>query len=219
MPKQRAPLLSLSASGKVGGHRRGRSRRITPPSDLTFTPVKAVEVQHESPDVHFTGALFLHCYVFDWGQPKYNLQRSILAFDLSSLIGSTILTASLTLHAYSIVGVTAAKLSRSSHAVLWSNTLATWNDYAAPNPWASPGGGEDDTTPPFVPFTTPSAIGLFTIDALAAHAQDALDNRSAMLSLIVRIVNETSVPGIGFRFTGNLSPSDPVPSLVITLSP
>lgn len=134
---------------------------------------------------------------FDYvGDVKSGAIRALVNFDLSAIAASTVNTALLrrTIRGIGGAGGTNGRLSRCTRPADWVEAEATWRNYRAGNAWTTAGGDFDDAGPPAaVTYTEPIATGLHTITGLAALAQDALDNRGNLLSLITRILTDTGV--------------------------
>ncbi len=124
------------------------------------------------------------------GEPPIKF-RTLLLFDVSSIpAGSTIDAAQLNLTTQTVAasGVD-AKVHRVFNA--WSESQVTWNKRTLSD-WDTAGGDFiDDGTA--VPFTLPTS-GDKTITGLAPLVTDAINNRSDLLDLMLKRVNETS-PG------------------------
>lgn len=118
------------------------------------------------------------------GQDK---ERPILIWDISELIGKTLLTAKLTLEAGAVDDRTnTATIYRITQAGV-TEAGVTWNKYDGVNAWTAAGG---DYTTPSVAFAFPTSPEMtFEISgaALVAFLQDALDNRSGLARMLIRL--------------------------------
>lgn len=221
MPAQRAPLLSLSASGKVGGRRRGAPRRVTELTQLTVLPDKDSYIDALFPNDTYGNLPEIGCYIhFNANPLKDELKRCLLMFDISQIDPTlAIQSATLTLETILSWAVTDARVSRSGRAATWSGGAVSWNDYTPGSAWTPAGGEIDHVTPPAVPFTTPSGPGPFVLPDISAHAQDAIDNRAGLMSIILNLVNETDQPDRGPVFFSKDQFPHPSPTLVIIAGP
>jgi len=112
-------------------------------------------------------------------------RHSILEFDISSIpAGATIDSATLFLSEQGGAQLTTGELVRMTQAG-WVELEATWNQYANGSNWTTSGGDADTTQR--TTFTT-IGNGEGSVDALDAqpHCQDALDNRSGLVRLLIR---------------------------------
>jgi hypothetical protein len=92
-------------------------------------------------------------------------------------------------------GVYSGRLSRCTRTD-WVELEVTWNNYKAGTPWTAGGGDFDDIGPPAkIDYEEPDAAGIFENTGLAGWVTDALNNRGGILTLIVRLVDESSTPG------------------------
>ena len=125
---------------------------------------------------------------------KASLYRGIGNFDVSSIASKTIISAFLRRQLQNAEGAPYdIKISRCTRPSTWTETGVTWNKYDWTNNWTSGGGDFDDTTPAAVTFTE-TAPGNFDIPGLKNHVTDAIANRSNIVSLILRNVDEN--PGV-----------------------
>lgn len=138
-----------------------------------------------------------------------DFRRSLYKFDISSIpAGSVISSATLTLTGdYSTTGGVPSSGTFYCYRCTrnWVKGEATWTIYSTGNNWATSGGGAGTD---YVTTDGDSSVQQYTdtsleFDGLAALAQDALDNRSGILNLIV-IGPETA----GVRFYSETSASD-----------
>lgn len=150
--------------------------------------------------------------VGDYGIPKNTLGRAIINYDISELSGETLVSAKMLLGILSpIFGEDMdCLISRCTRPDDWVETEVTWNDYKDDTPWTVAGGDKDATTPTPVAFTGPTEVGVsFEISPLLAFAQDALDNRNGVVSVII----EGNTEANGFHFAsrtyqGTVNPSE-----------
>ena len=132
------------------------------------------------------------------------IYRSIIEFDISAIpAGSTILATSLlrlyvTVAGFASVAAHIYRLRRSD----WVELEATWNIYKTANNWGNAGAASSTTdidTSISVAYTTPAATGDSDIGAsgtpgteMAAFLQDALNNRSGKVIMLLRTDAETN---------------------------
>ena len=129
---------------------------------------------------------------FYFGGDKATLTREIVNFDVSPLSGRTVTAAKLIV-VLSLANVSAtAIISRCTRPADWVESEVTWNDYKVATPWTDGGGDFDDSGPPAsVSYATHGSIDTeFEITGLIDFATDALDNRSGIVSLILRLDDE-----------------------------
>ena len=131
------------------------------------------------------------------GGVKTVLERGMADFDVSDLAGETVLHAELVRYVFDVVGAGgfAARIARCTRPGTWVESEVTWNNYKAGTPWTAPGGDFTNTDPPFVSYTEAvfAQIGLYTVTGLGGLVQDAIDNRSGILSVIMRAEAEAPV--------------------------
>jgi hypothetical protein len=120
-------------------------------------------------------------------------QRMLIEFDLDDfgiVSGDTINSFTLTLdHASTIAAGTFIDLHRVTEA--WNEAEACWNDRTTGVPWTNAGGTFDPVAAGSYEGTGVAAAPV--VLAIAALAQDALDNRAGILSCIVKLRNESGV--------------------------
>lgn len=143
-------------------------------------------------DSNFGASTYLRLGAQVPGGSKVSLDRPIGNFDVSVLAGRTISSAKLVRRiTTSSSGGANAKLSRCTRPAGWVEDECTWNDYADALPWTDGGGDVDDVGPPAaVTFAMSSSGGDHEIAGLEAFVTDALDNRSGIVSMILRLVDE-----------------------------
>lgn len=138
--------------------------------------------------------LGLACRLIMVGGFKVQWERTIFNFDLSSIpAGSTINSISLALEVWGVDASAAVKLQRCTRPATWTEMGVTWLKYDGTNNWTNAGGDRDLTVT--VTGTFPSGTGTWTIPTSANFvtiAQDAIDNRSGILSLILFLSDESS---------------------------
>lgn len=122
-------------------------------------------------------------------QAKY---RFLLQFDISAIpAGSTITGTSLVLKRFTSSGLsntpfTANRITQPA----WEELAATWLNYASALPWAQAGGDFTASGQSSASINSPDDL-VFNDLAMAALAQDAIDNRSGLLELLVKADDET----------------------------
>lgn len=219
MPRQRAPLFSLRATGLLGGHRRG----ALDPAAITRTVFSVADssmsgVPPDSQDFNFGAIAAVNEYVIYIFDDKSVLYRSIIRFDLRSFIGQSFSAASLTIFVTTLYDlVFTAILSRCTRPNDWIESEVTWNNFKTGSPWTAAGGDFDDIgPPPALTRPNPGAAGSFTLDGALPLVQDALDNRDGWLSLIGRLTDED--PGVlgGIVYGSKESPAPERPFLTLT---
>lgn len=126
------------------------------------------------------------------GQFLGGTYKTIIEFDISDIrAGSTINTATLDLNIESTInggGSLAAHVYRIIRSD-WEELQATWNIYKTSNNWTTAGAGSDGndyTSTNGVAFDLRTSAGTLTITGLANLAQDALDNQSGKLILLLQ---------------------------------
>jgi len=126
------------------------------------------------------------------GGSKDTLFRSIGNFDVSSLAGATISAAELHRQIISVsTGGFGAKIARCTRPSTWTEDGVTWNKYDGVNAWTA-GGGDLDAGLEFA-YLEASANGDHVITGLGALVDDALANRSGVVSVILRIQTDPGV--------------------------
>jgi len=127
------------------------------------------------------------------GKSSTLFTRVLIEFDISSIpAGTTITSANLSLYA-SAVAASSENAAVRRVTQTWTEASATWNTYDGVNPWPVNGTGGDFTTTDQKLFSLqvasdpdPHVISLTTL------CQDALDNRSGILSVILMRRTEAS---------------------------
>lgn len=123
---------------------------------------------------------------------KSKLRRAIGNFDVSDLQGLTINAAQLE-RVYSGASgpAFAATIRRCTRPAQWTEDGCTWNKYDGVNDWTDPGGDVDNTTPTPIGYTEPTSYPYpFVTTGFKAFVEDALANRSGIVSLIIRADDE-----------------------------
>jgi hypothetical protein len=129
--------------------------------------------------------------------------RTILHFDLDSIPTTptpTITIATLQMTAAFVAGGgVGAKVKRITQGSSWVDTQATWINYVTATAWSPV--NYDGTVPPAtgpytdtdaVSWTTPTAVGDFSITGLATLVQDAVTNRSGDLFIMLMYDDEVT---------------------------
>lgn len=177
-------------------------------------------MDYENPDINSGTAVNLRIGTLYAGEVKTNAWRPILNFDVSALIGKTINTTKLTREIFAASpGGFSSYLSRCTRPSTWTEGGVTWNKYDGTNTWTAGGGDFDDTGPPAkIDYTEANSTGPHDIIGLKALVDDALDNRSGILSIILRpVVGDPEVSdAVTFRSREMPSPDEAMrPKLVI----
>lgn len=216
MPKTRGPLLGLRASGKLGGHRRGPYASRTLVSHVT-ADTKISGLPDFTRDFNYGDAPSYRAVVLFIGDTKSSWERALLRFDLSSLIGRSFSSAALRHDLIAFDGSnTSLRLSRLVSPANWTENGVTWNNRNPGNPWANPGSDFDDTGPPAsVDFDCPSELGFHQHAFMLPFVEDALANRSGILSFHIRLVDEDP-PGDFGREWNAKEPGTPASTILLT---
>lgn len=193
MPRQRAPLFSLRATGLLGGHRRGAldplrlTRIVFPIRDSTL-----IGLPVPSQDDNFGGSAVIGELAIIIAGDKVTLQRSIAMWDLRSFIGQTFSAATLDTYVSTLFDFDATQIiSRCTINEAWLEPEVTWNSIRTGTPWDNGGGDFDDIGPPAaITRPNPGAAGYYTLEGLAPFVNDALVNRFGFLSIIGRLTDE-----------------------------
>lgn len=142
---------------------------------------------------------------------SFSLFRSILRFDLTSLLGATILDATLLLTA------SHGSLTNETYSIhrltqpAWAEYGANWNSYDVGHTWAA-GGGDFNPTPAqslFIPF-----VQSLVFDQLRALVVDAIVNRGGMLDVLIKGTSLTGNQILYCFSSGNSTPSNR-PTLIV----
>jgi hypothetical protein len=151
-------------------------------------------------------------------------RRVIVGFDLDAApaegrtLAPTDVVASATLMVYVTVlvgpagwGAKAARLDRAD----WDDATATWNVYKTGSAWTAAGG--DVATPPAdVAFTSPAALGDFSIGGLEVHVADAIASRGGLLLLRLKPDVEADAHGVSTYISGADLGTSLAPRLTVT---
>ena len=151
-------------------------------------------------DVNFGAYIYIrHGVTYDGGT-KSQWYRGIANFDVSDLAGAQINSAKLVREVWSLVnGGVLGKISRCTRPANWTEDGVTWNKYDGTSAWTAEGGDFDDGGPPAaITYSEPTSLGTHEITGLKDFVEDALDNRSGIVSIITRLALE--VPGTTTRF-------------------
>lgn len=142
----------------------------------TFNPTADTYVDISAPTDNFGDSNFLNT---SDSQNVLSAQNSLLLFDVSSLNGKTIVSAQLEAGEESgnAPTVTLRRCTRTN----WVKAEVTWNIYKTGSNWTQAGG---DFSTPTVDYTLPGN-NTFIATGLAALVQDAIDNRSGLLSIAI----------------------------------
>ncbi|MDP3768699.1 MAG: DNRLRE domain-containing protein, partial [Dehalococcoidia bacterium] len=142
------------------------------------------------------GALTVVEHGIDYAGPDKSVWRRALGnFDVAPLSGRTINSAKLVRRMVFIAGSpVSARVSRCTRPADWVESEVTWLNYKSGSAWTAGGGDYDDVTPVKVDYTEASGNGEHEITGLAAFVTDALNNRSGIVSVIMRLVEES--PGV-----------------------
>jgi hypothetical protein len=154
----------------------------------------------ELKDVNFGDVTTIRLGISYDGGVKSFWYRPIGNFDVSALAEASLNSAKLVREmSFATSGGVASKLSRCTRPAAWTEDGVTWNKYDGTNDWTAGGGDFDDTGPPAViDYTEPSGAGTHELAGLLGFVQDALDNRNGIVSIIIRLADES--PGVSQRF-------------------
>ncbi len=136
--------------------------------------------------------------VYYLGASKTALYRTLLRFDVFGAAAEgraltpadTIEAAELEWDVISVIGPAAwaATIKHVARAD-WDPLTATWNQYRTGAAWTT-GGGDFDTPPVDVAYTSPAVIGAFVIAGIAEFVTDAIANEGGIVRLAQRANNE-----------------------------
>lgn len=142
-------------------------------------------------------------------------RRAILKFDLSVLpAGSVVTRARLLLKGSAAASSsgTPAKVRRLTQSA-WVESTATWANYDTALPWGVAGG--DFSIIDQVDWTLPIVVGDFEISGLKVLAQDAIDNRSGLLHVILMRAAESGNDSLIFVRSGEYATAAERPRLLV----
>lgn len=127
------------------------------------------------------------------GETKQSLQRPIANFDLTPIpAGATLIAAKLQRWIKAYAGIPfPATIYRCTRPDTWLEYASTWYKFDGVTLWTAEGGDYDSTTPAPVGFTEDTGSGLKEITGLLGFANDAILNRSGIVSVIMRTDVET----------------------------
>ncbi len=154
-------------------------------------------INGKSPNANYGSQTYCAAGELYVGGAKSNWWRAIADFDVSPLQGLDLTSLKMRFNRTALTGQPFdAYLSRCTRPGQWTENGVTWNNYDGVNPWTTAGGDFDDTGPPAKITFTVSEDGLADIDdqLLLDFLQDAIDNRSGVLSCIIRNADEG--PGV-----------------------
>lgn len=170
---------------------------LPPANPTTIYPLACTRLlgpREDSPgieDANEDPSLVLEAY--DSGDPVFQT-RTLLLFNIQDFAGWTFGAAS-KLRIFSLapggaVGIGSINIKRATR--LWTENLVTWNKYDGVHAWTSAGG---DFTTPTVAFTLNGSETDFydiTGAGIAAFLQDALDSRSGILNILMKVETEAA---------------------------
>jgi hypothetical protein len=160
---------------------------------------------------NFGSDIYLLVGTQDVSKEANSRYRSILRFDLTSLVGASITDATLLLTAShgSFTNETFAihRLTQPG----WTEFGASWNAYDVGHPWATLGGDFDPT--PAQSLFIPSVQNL-AFDQLKSLVEDALQNRGGMLDVLVKGTAASGNQILYCYSSGNTTPSNR-PTLIV----
>lgn len=139
--------------------------------------------------------------------------RTLFRFDLSAILGATVIDATLSLSLGT--GSTLTNETYSIHRLTqpdWTELGVTWNTYDETNPWVTPGGDFDPTPAQAITLTTPQPL---LYDNLKTLVQDAISLRGGMLDVLIK--GTGAVPGSQRLVVRGSGDPDPLlrPKLVV----
>lgn len=148
------------------------------------------------------------------------ITRAPLKFDLNAagiLSGAVINSAQLDLNATTgAVSGESARVNRITQQG-WVEGEVTWDDYKSATAWSSAGG--DFTATDEVTWTLPTSAVAFSITGLATLAQDAIDNQSGQLHLLLKRQTESSPDAKVLFSSGEDATEADRPTLVVDYTP
>lgn len=162
-------------------------------AETTFYVSQACHMDETQPDDTSGGDSLNTVYMDDSGGKGFELEMRLLCeFDLSSIIGHTITSASIWVYPNTSL-LNADKLAIRFHKILreFVGTEATWNDWKTDNAWS--GGGADvdneDVSPTHYSQKSYFALNFDPVEftTCAGLVRDALTNHSGIL----RVRSET----------------------------
>lgn len=218
MPKPLAPLLSFRASGKVGGRRRGRRRKVSGLSQITVLASKDTYIQADAPNDNFGQVDRVFVRAIPFPEIKTQVLRTLLNFDISQLRPGTVATATLTLEALTASFSPTATLFRLERQATWTTLGATWVSYDDPAQWTTLGGDFVTVDPPSVPWTLPGAAGIFIFPDITPNAQKALDDLSGLVSIILLLDDEDPASDQGTAFASTRHATAQAPTLEVVMA-
>ena len=144
------------------------------------------------------------------GGAKALWSRTIGNFDVSALAGRPINSAKLVREIHVLTnGGFSAILSRCERPADWVEDQVTWNEYSNGNAWDNSGGDFDDAGPPAkITYTEAPATGTHEVTGLKDFVEDALANRSGIVSIITRLADENPPVSTGSQWRSKEHGSD-----------
>lgn len=149
----------------------------------------------DNPDTNYEPGQVIHFGPVFLGGGKDLRQRPIGNFNVSALAGSAVNSAKLRRYTWGITnGGFAATIYRCKQPDTWVESEVTWNDYKLNAAWLAPGGDVDNIIPTPVGYIEATTVGFHEITGLKGLVEDAVANRSNIVSLI--IVADDENPGV-----------------------
>ncbi|MEX0785927.1 MAG: DNRLRE domain-containing protein [Dehalococcoidia bacterium] len=160
--------------------------------ELTVQPAKDSYLSAVAKDTNYGAGQFALVRVVYAGDLKLAWERAIGNFDVSVLAGATIESAKLVRHVWSLPGGGGhdAIISRCTRPADWVENQVTWNKYRTGANWTAAGGDFDDAVPGAITYSEPTSTGDHEVPGLKPHVEDALANRSGIVSLLIRLADE-----------------------------
>jgi hypothetical protein len=147
----------------------------------------------------------------DVSKESQSTYRSILRFDLASIIGARIIDATLLLTASHGVLTNQAFAIHRLTQPNWTEFGASWNAYDLGHSWAAAGGDFDPTPAQSVFIPSPQNL---VFDQVKPLVEDAIKNRNGMLDILVKNSSASGSQILYCYSSGDATPSNR-PKLVV----
>jgi hypothetical protein len=161
--------------------------------EIMYEPYADAAMSGINPDTNYGAGTSISLGVAYFGGGKSEFYRAILDFDVSDLAGESIASARLERFVYDVVGEpgAGAQIVRCTRPGAWVDSEVTWNNYKTGSAWTTPGGDLSLVAPAPVAYTEAGVTGWHAVTGLGAFVDDALANRGGIVSLVLRLADET----------------------------
>jgi len=164
-----------------------------------ISPDKDSLLAYTDPDTNYGAHTDIGPVIMYAAGEKVYLYRAIMEFDVSELVGETIVSAQLNYIVTAYYGAGDGTVYRCTRPGDWPEDEVTWNEYAGGQSWTAGGGDFDEVTPTPVGFAVQN-LGSRMLTGLKGFVDDAIANRNNILSFIMKLDDENPEVNVGMLF-------------------